>query len=76
MTTLTVATLWQNHPYPAAPCSTQYFANQCAIRMGVALEASGVDTASFDTIDSALLYAESIAGASTRHHCQNGNANH
>ena len=40
--------LWKNHPYPKFPCDRGLFANQCAIRMGVALELSGVDTSSFD----------------------------
>jgi hypothetical protein len=39
--------LWDNHPYPDNPCNTKYFVNQCAIRMGVALENSGVNTRSF-----------------------------
>ncbi len=43
-------TIWDNHPYPDNPCSTTHFANQCAIRMGVALEKSGIDTSSFDTM--------------------------
>jgi hypothetical protein len=41
-------TLWSNHPYPNKPCDEKTFTNQCAIRMGVALEKSGVDTGSFD----------------------------
>lgn len=41
-------TLWRNHPYPKSPCDTALFTNQCAIRMGVALEKSGVDTSGFD----------------------------
>ena|SRR5690554_2500063 len=40
--------LWNNHPYPLSPCNTAVFENQCAIRMGVALEKSGVDTSGFD----------------------------
>jgi len=40
--------LWDNHPYPDNPCDIETFANQCAIRMGVALEKSNVDTTSFD----------------------------
>lgn len=47
---------WKNHPtvsssIPDNPCSTgkvKNFENQCAIRLGVALEKSGVDTRSFD----------------------------
>ena len=38
--------LWLNHPYPGSPCAAE-FPNQCAIRMGVALERSGVDMSSF-----------------------------
>lgn len=38
-------TLWANHPgRDAHPC---VFENQCAIRMGVCLEKSGIDTSSF-----------------------------
>ena len=33
--------LWDNHPYPQSPCDS-YFVNQCAIRMGVALEQTGL----------------------------------
>ena len=40
--------LWSNHPYPSKPCAEKTFTNQCAIRMSVALEKSGVDTSSFD----------------------------
>jgi hypothetical protein len=43
-------TIWGNHPYPDSPCSTKHFGNQCAIRMGVALEKSGIDTKSFDNM--------------------------
>ncbi len=42
--------LWANHPYPGKPCDEEEFTNQCAIRMGVALEKSGVDTRSFDVM--------------------------
>lgn len=42
--------LWDNHPYPDAPCDTTLFPNQCAIRMTVALEGAGVDTSSFDSL--------------------------
>ncbi|WP_444891288.1 T6SS effector amidase Tae4 family protein [Microbulbifer sp. DLAB2-AA] len=48
MTRLKAQKIWDNHPYPDYPCSTEHFGNQCAIRMGVALEKSGVDTSSFD----------------------------
>lgn len=37
-------TLWTNHPGYTRPCN---FDNQCAIRMGVALEKSGIDLSSF-----------------------------
>ncbi|CAM4441740.1 hypothetical protein SHLI107390_17630 [Shewanella livingstonensis] len=40
--------LWVNHPYPSNPYDKTLFANQCAIRMGVSLEASGIDISSFD----------------------------
>lgn len=47
--------LWKNHPGPGDaakpetyPCDRPLFENQCAIRMGVALEASGIDTTSFN----------------------------
>jgi len=45
--TISFQTLWDSHPYPDAPCSTEYFENQCAIRMGVALAGAGVDIATF-----------------------------
>lgn len=48
MPTIKTKTIWNNHPYPGSPCSTKYFTNQCAIRMGVALEKSGINTESFD----------------------------
>lgn len=48
MPTIKAKTIWDNHPYPGSPCSTKHFTNQCAIRMGVALEKSGIDTKSFD----------------------------
>ena len=38
-------TLWENHPGKyARPCN---FDNQCAIRMGIALEKSGVDLSTY-----------------------------
>jgi hypothetical protein len=40
--------LWDNHPYPNNPCDTTHFTNQCAIRMGVALDKSGVNMDSFN----------------------------
>lgn len=42
--------LWRHHPYPDSPCDRETFRNQCAIRMGVALEKAGVDTSSFDAM--------------------------
>lgn len=41
--------LWLNHPGDEFPCDKKTFPNQCAIRMGVALEKSGVNTSTFDT---------------------------
>lgn len=41
--------LWNNHVGSNRyPCDKKYFTNQCAIRMGVAMEDSGFDTSSFD----------------------------
>ncbi|MCP4490257.1 MAG: hypothetical protein GY820_23500 [Gammaproteobacteria bacterium] len=40
--------LWTNHPAGDFPCDEETFPNQCAIRMGVALEQSGVNTHTFD----------------------------
>ncbi|WP_102797365.1 T6SS effector amidase Tae4 family protein [Bowmanella denitrificans] len=48
MSALSFQTLWDNHPWPHSPCDTTAFTNQCAIRMGVALELSNVDTSGFD----------------------------
>lgn len=50
MSILITQTLWDNHPYPASPCSTDLFSNQCAIRMSVALEKTGINTSTFDTL--------------------------
>lgn len=47
MASVSFTDLWKNHPYPDTPCDTSLFANQCAIRMGVALQKSGVSTKSF-----------------------------
>jgi len=47
MATVTASHIWNNHPYPNSPCDTNLFHNQCAIRMGVALVASGVNLATF-----------------------------
>lgn len=38
------ALLWGNHPDGTHPCDSSKFRNQCAIRLGVALEKSGYDT--------------------------------
>jgi len=40
--------LWNNHPYTINPCNKAVFENQCAIRMGVAMESSDINTTSFD----------------------------
>ena len=40
--------LWAHHPGDEFPCDKKAFPNQCAIRMGVALEKSGVNTSAFD----------------------------
>ena len=40
--------LWVHHPGEAFPCDKATFPNQCAIKMGVALEKSGVNTSTFD----------------------------
>jgi len=40
--------LWANHPQDAFPCDKKTFSNQCAIRMGVTLEKSGINTSGFD----------------------------
>ncbi|HTU11236.1 MAG TPA: type VI secretion system amidase effector protein Tae4 [Allosphingosinicella sp.] len=39
--------VWAHHPAPVRPCD-ESFANQCAIRMGVALRGAGVDLSGFD----------------------------
>jgi hypothetical protein len=44
---ISFAKLWENHPYPIKPCDSKLFVNQCAIRMGVALELTGVSFKSF-----------------------------
>ena len=42
------ADLWKHHPGSGVfPCDDELFANQCAIRMGVALEGAGIDSSSF-----------------------------
>ncbi|WP_411751996.1 type VI secretion system amidase effector protein Tae4 [Serratia sp. (in: enterobacteria)] len=43
---LSFTQLWNNHPYPDSPCDST-FINQCAIRMGVALEKSGINIHTF-----------------------------
>lgn len=35
-------TLWQNHPGRAFVCDATVFENQCAMRMGVAIDKSGI----------------------------------
>jgi len=41
--------LWKHHPgFAETPCDSDLFRNQCAIRMGVALEGADVDTSAFD----------------------------
>ena len=50
MPTVQFNKLWENHPYPETPCDEEAFPNQCAIRMGISLEASNVDTRSFDVM--------------------------
>lgn len=48
MATLEFTKLWDNHPGRAAnPCDTTYFPNQCAIRMGIALQGAGANLGSF-----------------------------
>lgn len=41
--------LWDNHPGKADVCSSD-FINQCAIRMSEALQKTGIDLASFNTM--------------------------
>lgn len=41
-------TLWDNHPGTAFVCDKALFPNQCAMRMGGALEKSHVNMRSFD----------------------------
>ena len=45
--TLSWSALWDNHNVKVWPCDKSVFANQCAARMGVALEKSGVNLSSF-----------------------------
>jgi hypothetical protein len=46
--TLSYSALWNNHPgHNSDPCDINAFPNQCAIRMGIALEKSGVDLSTF-----------------------------
>jgi hypothetical protein len=40
---VTFSAVWNGHPYPSSPCDPS-FANQCAIRMTVALHEAGLDT--------------------------------
>ncbi len=50
MPTVTYQTIWNNHPYPDTPCDAKLFPNQCAIRMGQALVASGVSMNTFSGV--------------------------
>ena len=45
--TLSWSALWDNHPFKEWPCDKAIFGNQCAARMGVALQKSGADLSSF-----------------------------
>ena len=54
MTNVLFHQLWQNHPGKGDsnkpntyPCDKTMFENQCAVRMGVALDKSGIDTRGF-----------------------------
>ena len=47
MALLTAQQLWDHHPAPSTPCDVSFFANQCAIRMGVALRGAGVNLSGF-----------------------------
>lgn len=47
MPTITMQRIWDKHPYPDWPCDKKIFENQCAIRMGVALNGAGLSTATF-----------------------------
>ena len=45
--TLSFSALWVNHPGEEVPCDENAFKNQCAIRMGIALEKSRIDLSFF-----------------------------
>jgi hypothetical protein len=67
---LTFNELWKNHPYPDSPCDSS-FVNQCAIRMGVALEASGLTVTGvtkcwFKHTPRHILRAQELANALTK----------
>ena len=63
MATLEFTKLWDNHPGRAAnPCDTTYFPNQCAIRMGIALQGAGANLGSFR---GAVCYPRSEAWSQT-----------
>ena len=44
---MTYRQIWDNHPYPGFPCDKSIHKNQCAVRMGIALEGAGVSLKSF-----------------------------
>jgi len=48
MNILLFGQLWANHPKKDFPCDEETFPNQCAIRMSVALDKSGINTNTFD----------------------------
>lgn len=73
----TFQNLWNNHPTGDFPCSSdgkKHFDNQCAIRMGVAFEKSGISTKTWAVarcwhhkIESRhILRAEELANALTQ----------
>ena len=51
MPLITMQKVWDSHPYQTPsvgwPCDPKLFVNQCAIRMGVALDGAGLSTTSF-----------------------------
>ncbi|MFN0100966.1 MAG: type VI secretion system amidase effector protein Tae4 [Bryobacteraceae bacterium] len=46
MATVSAQTIWSSHP-SGFPCDAKLFKNQCAIRMGVALNGAGISIATF-----------------------------
>jgi len=66
---VTFNTLWNNHPQGifspnATPCQTkgkEHFTNQCAIRVGVAMQKSGIDTTKFNHVQRCWFHPE-LAG--------------